>query len=129
MPPETTTKLASAPLPSESEAGDRPVSNDTAAQRVLVVTSDVPFVEGGHIVIAKEITRALNRYGHVGELVTTPQNRFGRQFSAYVANWCTDVGETGAGEPVDRVISLRYPSFAVRHPNHVCWLNHRMREY
>jgi glycosyltransferase involved in cell wall biosynthesis len=99
------------------------------ALRVVVVTSDVPFVQGGHRVIAEEITRALQRRGHLAELVTTPQNRFGRQFSAYVANRFTDVGETGAGEPVDRVISLRYPSFAVRHPSHVCWLNHRMREY
>ena len=41
----------------------------------------------------------------------------------------TDVGETGNGLPIDRVVSLRYPSYAVRHPRHVCWLNHRMREY
>jgi glycosyltransferase involved in cell wall biosynthesis len=27
------------------------------------------------------------------------------------------------------VISLRFPGYAVRHPNHVLWLNHRMREY
>jgi glycosyltransferase involved in cell wall biosynthesis len=27
------------------------------------------------------------------------------------------------------VISLRFPAYAVRHPNHVVWLNHRMREY
>lgn len=97
--------------------------------RVIVVTSDVPFVEGGHRVIAREIQRALEAQGHAADLVTTPQNRFGRQFSAYVANRLTDVSETGAGEPVDQVISLRYPSFAVRHRKHVCWLNHRMREY
>jgi glycosyltransferase involved in cell wall biosynthesis len=30
---------------------------------------------------------------------------------------------------VDQVISLRYPSYAVRHRRHVCWLNHTMREY
>ncbi|HXV65282.1 MAG TPA: glycosyltransferase family 4 protein, partial [Vicinamibacteria bacterium] len=96
---------------------------------VLVVTSDVPFVDGGHRVIAREIERALERAGHRAEIVRTPQNRFGRQFTAYVANWCTDVGLTGDGEPVDQVISLRYPSYAVRHPRHVCWLNHRMREY
>jgi glycosyltransferase involved in cell wall biosynthesis len=30
---------------------------------------------------------------------------------------------------VDQVISLRFPSYAVRHPRHVCWLNHTMREY
>jgi glycosyltransferase involved in cell wall biosynthesis len=27
------------------------------------------------------------------------------------------------------VISLRYPSFAIDHHPHVCWLNHTMREY
>lgn len=41
----------------------------------------------------------------------------------------TDVGRTGNGERVDQVISLRYPSYAVRHERHACWLNHPMREY
>jgi len=99
-------------------------TSSTQASRVAVVTSDVPFVHGGHRVIADEIVAALGRSGHRASLITTPSNRFGRQFSAYVANWTTDVGES-----VDRVISLRYPSYAVRHPRHVCWLNHRMREY
>jgi glycosyltransferase involved in cell wall biosynthesis len=27
------------------------------------------------------------------------------------------------------VISLRFPGYAVQHPDHVLWLNHRMREY
>jgi glycosyltransferase involved in cell wall biosynthesis len=96
---------------------------------VLVVTSDVPFVAGGHRVIADELVSALKRRGHFAEKVTTPQNPFGRQFAAYLANWSTDVSEAGDGGPVDRVVSLRYPSYAVRHPHHVCWLNHRMREY
>ncbi len=97
--------------------------------RVVVVTSDVPFVEGGHRVIARALVRALREEGHVADLVTTPQNRFGRQLSAYLATWLTDVGVGGDGGPVDRVISLRFPSYAVRHPRHIVWLNHRMREY
>ena len=44
--------------------------------RVLVVTSDVPFVEGGHRVIARALVRALHEAGHTAEIVTTPQNRF-----------------------------------------------------
>jgi len=100
-----------------------------AARRIAVVTSDVPFVEGGHRTIAESLARELERAGHRAEIVWTPQNRFGRQFSAYLANWLTDVGESGDGVPIDQVISLRYPSYAVRHPRHVCWLNHRMREY
>jgi glycosyltransferase involved in cell wall biosynthesis len=97
--------------------------------RVLVVTSGALFVRGGHLVIAEQACAALRRAGHDAELLVTPQNRFGRQFSAYLATWLTDVGQTADGRPVDQVVSLRFPSFAVRHARHVCWLNHRMREY
>src|SRR6185295_18542566 len=96
---------------------------------VLVVTSDVPFVQGGHRVIAEELHRALLALGHRSEIVRTPSNRFGRTLEAYLANWLTDVGQTGYGEPVDHVISLRYPAYAVRHPRHTAWVIHRMREY
>jgi len=98
-------------------------------KRVAVVTSDVPFVEGGHRVIAEALVRALRAASYEAEIIRTPQNRFGRQLQAYLATWLTDVSESGDGRPVDQVISLRYPSYAVRHPRHVCWLNHRMREY
>lgn len=97
--------------------------------RVLVVTSDVPFVEGGHRVIARSLVEALRDAGHEAEMLTTPQNRFGRQLSAYLATWLTDVEVAGDGGAIDHVISLRFPSYAVRHPSHVVWLNHRMREY
>lgn len=95
---------------------------------VLVVTSSPPRVEGGHLVIGRELVAALQADGHVAELVITPVNPFG-QSTAYAKTWLTDVRRTRAGKPVDRVISLRYPSYAVRHPSHVSWLNHRMREY
>lgn len=97
--------------------------------RIAVVTSSPPFVEGGHLVIARALVQALREHGHDADLITTPSNRFGRQASAYLANWMTDVGRTGSGERVDQVVTLRYPSYAVRHERHVCWLNHPMREY
>jgi glycosyltransferase involved in cell wall biosynthesis len=98
-------------------------------RRVLVVTSGALFVRGGHMVIAEETSAALRRAGYLAEVLVTPQNRFGRQLSAYAATWLTDVGETADGHPVHQVISFRFPSYAVRHPRHVCWLNHPMREY
>lgn len=97
--------------------------------RIAVVTSSPPFVEGGHLVIARALVQALRERDHDAELIITPSNRFGRQASAYLANWMTDVGRTGSGERVDQVITTRYPSYAVRHERHVCWLNHPMREY
>jgi glycosyltransferase involved in cell wall biosynthesis len=96
--------------------------------RIAVVTSSPPMVEGGHMVIARSLVQALREAGHDADIIVTPQNRFGRQGAAYVATWLTDVGRSGA-ERIDQVISLRYPSYAVRHPHHVCWLNHTMREY
>ncbi len=98
-------------------------------RRVLVLTSGALFVRGGHMVIAEETVAALNREGFLAELLVTPQNRFGRQLSAYAATWLTDVGQTADGQPIDQVVSFRFPSYAVRHPRQVCWLNHRMREY
>ncbi len=98
-------------------------------KRIAVVTSDVPFVHGGHLVIARSTVRALRENGYEADLVLTPQNRFGYQFRAYLATRLTDLGMDGLGRTIDQVISFRFPSFAVRHPRHVCWLNHRLREY
>jgi len=108
---------------------DKSNPDQFSSKRVLVITSDVPFVEGGHRVIARALCRALQKAGHQSEVWATPQNPFGRQFKAYLATWMTDVSESGDGLPVDHVISLRFPSYAVRHNRHSCWLNHRMREY
>ena len=80
------------------------------------------------MVIARSLVEALREAGHLAEIIVTPQNRFGRQASAYLATWLTDV-TMADGHPIDQVISLRWPSYAVRHPKHVCWLNHTMREY
>jgi glycosyltransferase involved in cell wall biosynthesis len=90
---------------------------------IAVVTSSPPATEGGHLVIARELVRAATAAGHDARLVVTPDHGFGRTLATYWDNWRADVGA------VDQVISLRYPSYAVRHPRHVCWLNHTMREY
>jgi glycosyltransferase involved in cell wall biosynthesis len=97
--------------------------------RIAVITSGQPFGRGGHLVIARSLVEALRAAGHLAEVVVTPQNRFGRQGGAYLAAWVTDVGRAQDGGRIDQVITLRYPSYAVRHDTHVCWLTHRMREY
>ena len=96
---------------------------------ILVATSSPPFVDGGHLVMARELVTALEASGHRAALLVTPQNRFGRQGAAYLAAWCTDVSLAHDGGRVDQVIALRYPAYAVRHDRQVVWLNHRMREY
>ena len=95
---------------------------------LAVVTSSPPNVEGGHLVIARSLVQAARQAGHDAHLVITADFGFGRQTRSYAANYLHDVTRVN-GRPVDQVISLRYPSYAVRHPRHVCWLNHTMREY
>ena len=73
--------------------------------------------------IARALVAALREAGHHAALVTTPDYGFGQLRRTYRAARTTDVSQ------FDQVVSLRYPSFAVRHPRHVCWLNHTMREY
>jgi glycosyltransferase involved in cell wall biosynthesis len=97
--------------------------------RIIVATSSPPFAEGGHMVMARELVRALEECGHAATLLVTPQNRFGQQGSAYLAAWCTEVRVAHEEQRVDQVISLRFPAYAVQHDRHVVWLNHRMREY
>lgn len=98
-------------------------------KRIVIVTSTVPFVYGGHLVIAENLLKALRKNGYEADIFFTPQNKFGKQLQAYLANFLTDLTEDGYGRKIDQIISLRFPSYAVRHPNHVLWLNHRMREY
>src|SRR5215831_10508654 len=95
---------------------------------LTIVTSSPPDAEGGHMVIARALVSTARDLGHDARLIVTRDNGFGRQASSYWIAWRTDVRRID-GRPVDQVISLRYPSYAVRHPAHVCWLHHTMREY
>jgi glycosyltransferase involved in cell wall biosynthesis len=95
---------------------------------LAIVTSSPPNVEGGHLVIARALVNAAREVGHDAHLVVTTDYGFGRTSQSYLGNWRADVRSVEARK-VNQVISLRYPSYAVRHPAHVCWLNHPMREY
>ena len=85
---------------------------------LAIVTSSPPSVEGGHLVIARSLATAARESGHEAHLVITPDCQFGRQASSYIDTWRTKVRVVD-GRKVDQVISLRFPSYAVRHPVHV----------
>jgi glycosyltransferase involved in cell wall biosynthesis len=95
---------------------------------LAIVTSSPPAIDGGHLVIARSLVSAARESGHDAHLLVTPDCQFGRQVSSYLATWRTAV-DLAVGQKVDQVISLRYPSYAIRHAVHVSWLNHTMREY
>ncbi len=95
---------------------------------LAVVTSSPAGAEGGHLVIARSLVTAAREQGHDAHLVVTPDYGFGRTLATYRGSWSADVSLVN-GRRVDQVVSLRYPSYAVGHRAHVCWLNHTMREY
>ncbi len=80
------------------------------------------------MVIARSLVRALEEFGHEATLITTPSYPFGQQAREYWDTWRTNV-RVRNGRRIDHIITTRYPSYAVRHPSQVCWLNHTMREY
>jgi glycosyltransferase involved in cell wall biosynthesis len=99
-----------------------------ALMRVLVLTSHIPFADGGELRRAHGLLQALRAAGHTADLLVLSQNRFGRTLLGYAAAALTDVG-FGSGGPPDVVISLRFPCYLACHPRHVVWLCHRLREY
>jgi glycosyltransferase involved in cell wall biosynthesis len=95
-------------------------------KRIVVVTSYVPFVYGGNEILAETLAKKLRDFGYESWVSYVPQNPFGKQISAYLSARLTDLEFKGK---IDQIISLKFPAYAVRHKNHVCWLSHRMREY
>jgi hypothetical protein len=81
--------------------------------RIGVVLSHPPFARGGHLVMTESLVQALREHGHESEIIYTPQNRHGRQGAAYLATGDRRRREQRA--EIDRVISLRFPAYAVRH--------------
>jgi glycosyltransferase involved in cell wall biosynthesis len=97
--------------------------------RVLVVTTQVPFVRGGAEVLADSLLNALLAEGHETEIVRIvykwfPPERIPEQMLACRLLDLTEV----PGGPVDRVIGLKFPAYLVRHPHKVVWLLHQHRQ-
>lgn len=96
--------------------------------RIAVVSNQVPFVYGGAEVHAANLITALKEAGHQAELVTIP-------FKWYPAMTLVDqmtmarlmdITESN-GQPVDRVIALKFPAYLAPHPNKVLWILHQYR--
>jgi glycosyltransferase involved in cell wall biosynthesis len=95
---------------------------------LAIVTSSPAGAEGGHLVLARSLVAAARECGHDARLVVTPDYGFGRNLSSYRASRSAEV-RVVEGRRIDQVISLRYPCYAVRHPVHLCWFAHAVREY
>jgi len=97
--------------------------------RICVCATQVPFSRGGAEILVEGLCRELNRQGHEAELVTVPFSWNPRaQLLKSALAWRMLDLETLGGQPVDRVIATRFPSYLIAHPNKVVWLVHQFRQ-
>jgi glycosyltransferase involved in cell wall biosynthesis len=96
--------------------------------RVLVCTGWVPFVRGGNEVLAEALCREIDRAGHEAELLRVPFSVDPKSeiIKGYAA--CRMMSISQARPDVDRVIALKFPAFAVEHPQKIVWLVQQYRQ-
>jgi glycosyltransferase involved in cell wall biosynthesis len=97
--------------------------------RIVVATTQVPFVRGGAERLASGLCDALRGAGHDVELVAIPfaWSPPERLLDHMLACRLLDLSEGPAG-PVDRLIALKFPAYLLPHPRKVVWLLHQHRQ-
>jgi glycosyltransferase involved in cell wall biosynthesis len=96
--------------------------------KILVLNTLVPFVRGGAEVMADNLVAALREHGHTAELAQIPFKWYPARVIAdhLIATRLLDVTEAN-GEAIDLIIPIKFPVYAVRHPNKVAWIAHQHR--
>lgn len=96
--------------------------------RIALVTTQCPFVYGGAELHAEGLKRALERAGHLAEIVSIPFKWYPSEtiLDHILAAKSLDISEFN-GVPIDLAICLKFPAYFVQHPNKVFWLIHQHR--
>lgn len=96
--------------------------------RILITTTQVPFIRGGAEVLADTLLAALRQHGHQAEIVALPFKWYpaSRVLDHMLAARLYDLTES-CGVEIDRVVALKFPAYLVPHPNKVAWLLHQHR--
>lgn len=96
--------------------------------RVLIATTQVPFVRGGAEMLAEGLQDALAAAGHEAEIVRLPFKWYPpeRILEQIVAARLFDVSES-SGRAIDLLIGLKFPAYLLPHPNKTLWLVHQHR--
>jgi glycosyltransferase involved in cell wall biosynthesis len=98
-------------------------------RRLLVCGAQVPYTSGGAEVLVHSLAGELGRRGFEVDVVMVPFTWGSRQevLRGALAWRLLDLTKVG-GEPVDRLIATRFPTYAVAHPDKVVWLVHQYRQ-
>ncbi len=96
--------------------------------RVMITTTQVPFVRGGAEMLAENLALALREAGHEAEIVSVPFKWYPPEkiLDHMLACQLLKLEEV-CGTRVDRMIALKFPAYLIPHPNKVLWLLHQHR--
>jgi glycosyltransferase involved in cell wall biosynthesis len=96
--------------------------------RILIASTYVPYIRGGGTKIVEDLRQELVARGFETDAVYLPFYPSWKAIPDQTAALrLLDVGGSCGGE-VDRLITIRTPSYALRHPNKVVWFIHHHRE-
>jgi glycosyltransferase involved in cell wall biosynthesis len=95
--------------------------------RIVVASTYVPFLKGGGTKIIEDLSAALTTAGHQVETVMIPMSSYWPRIPEQtLAIRLLDLTES-CGNRIDRLIAVRYPSYALSHPEKVVWCVHHHR--
>ncbi len=96
---------------------------------IVIATTQVPFVQGGAEVHARNLQQALMAAGHAAEIVAVPFKWYPpeRILDTMLACRLLDLTEAN-GRRIDRVIGLKFPAYLIPHPDKVLWILHQHRQ-
>jgi len=96
--------------------------------RIILLTNQVLFINGGAEYHAAGLKAALEQAGHEVEIVAIPCRTHPPHalIDGLVATRLLHVGQSEAGKS-DLAIGLRFPAYTIMHPNKVLWIIHQER--
>ena len=90
----------------------------------IVAPSPIPFTIGGMEYLIAGLWENINKYTpHQAEIIKVPidESSFWGIIEGYKKFYYMDL------DHFDMVITTKYPAWMVRHPNHICYMAHRLR--
>ena len=96
--------------------------------RVGIATVQVPFVRGGAELLAESLRDAVIAAGHQAEIIALPFKWYppARVPDHMLAARLMQVEES-VGQPIDRLIGLKFPAYLMPHRSKRLWLLHQHR--
>lgn len=96
--------------------------------RILVTGNCTPFIDGGAQSHLQGLQQALQAAGHEVATLLLPFTFSPESSVADLMAYTERLDwERPNGQVIDRVISLQFPGYGIRHPHHVAWVMHQHR--